>query len=576
MVPAGNRNRRARWRLAAAALTVLAMLGVATAASWRAVGAATGEEGSFFLIPIPDIDRPTAHPTVDVDAAGGVHVAFTPDTNTEEDPTRPAYYAYCPSGCTSSSAFTVVPLGQHVDYANLALDDAGRPRMILRSTRPADQKLVYEYWTCDGDCTSSESWTSVAVAEAFARSDPTGEPFSRFFALDAAGRPRFVYFDAGGDAEDPHWGAFLAGCNGDCASVANWGEIPLVQDAFASDFTLALGPSGQSLLLYTSYDSDAVEWFVMYTECDGDCDSPMAWRALRLLDRVSASVTAPVEFALRADSAGRPRVVYYSGTGQGGTLPPGILYYLSCSAADCSEAQSWQVLDLVLPELHGEGGVALALAAQDRPRIAYHASLTAGDGLYYATCDADCQTSAEGWVYGTVEPSAKVNQELPIPPWPGCDFPQCNPPVPACSYSFWETGMRPSLALDPGGNPRIAYDADHQQGGGCGTFTDTRLTRFALFDQPGAPTTTTTTLPQSGTCGDPVALIVGASGADARAAAVTASDALFILSAAVGTVACDPCVCDVDGQGTVAASDALLALKKAVGEPVDLSCPPCP
>jgi hypothetical protein len=291
-----------------------------------------------------------------------------------------------------------------------------------------------------------------------------------------------------------------------------------------------------------------------------------------LLDRVSASVSAPVEISLRADSAGRPRVAYYAGTGQGGTLPPGILYYLSCSASDCSQLASWQALDLVLPELHGEGGVALALDAEDRPRIAYHASLTAGDGLFYATCDTDCQTQSQGWMYGRVEPSAKVNDELPISPWPGCDFPACNPPVPACSYSFWETGMRPAIALDAAGSPRIAYDADHQQGGGCGTFTDTRLTRFALFDQPGAPTTTTTTLPQPGACADPVALTAGTS---ARGSLVTASDALFILNAAVGLVSCEPCICDVDGQGSVAASDALLALKKAVDELIELSCPPC-
>jgi uncharacterized membrane protein len=43
---------------------------------------------------------------------------------------------------------------------------------------------------------------------------------------------------------------------------------------------------------------------------------------------------------------------------------------------------------------------------------------------------------------------------------------------------------RPSLALDPAGQPRIGYDADHHQGGACGTFIDTRLTRFAWFNQP--------------------------------------------------------------------------------------------
>jgi hypothetical protein len=44
--------------------------------------------------------------------------------------------------------------------------------------------------------------------------------------------------------------------------------------------------------------------------------------------------------------------------------------------------------------------------------------------------------------------------------------------------------VRASLALDGSGNPRIVYDADHEQGGACGTHTDTRLTRFALLNQP--------------------------------------------------------------------------------------------
>jgi len=56
---------------------------------------------------------------------------------------------------------------------------------------------------------------------------------------------------------------------------------------------------------------------------------------------------------------------------------------------------------------------------------------------------------------------------------------------------------------------------------------------------------------------------------------VTASDALSILRAAVGTDSCDECVCDVDGSGSVAATDALIALNFAVGENVDLACPPC-
>jgi hypothetical protein len=53
----------------------------------------------------------------------------------------------------------------------------------------------------------------------------------------------------------------------------------------------------------------------------------------------------------------------------------------------------------------------------------------------------------------------------------------------------------------------------------------------------------------------------------------TASDCLFILKTAVGSETCDPtCICSPDGNGNVTASDALLCLKKAVGQGVTLTC----
>jgi hypothetical protein len=52
-----------------------------------------------------------------------------------------------------------------------------------------------------------------------------------------------------------------------------------------------------------------------------------------------------------------------------------------------------------------------------------------------------------------------------------------------------------------------------------------------------------------------------------------ASDALFILRAAVALATCDARVCDADGNGSIRASDALLALNAAVGRPVVLACP---
>ncbi|HEY2772777.1 MAG TPA: endonuclease/exonuclease/phosphatase family protein [Candidatus Binatia bacterium] len=57
--------------------------------------------------------------------------------------------------------------------------------------------------------------------------------------------------------------------------------------------------------------------------------------------------------------------------------------------------------------------------------------------------------------------------------------------------------------------------------------------------------------------------------------AVVASDALFVLKTAVGTLVCPLCTCDVDNSGKITASDALRVLKAAVGQNVPLTCPLC-
>jgi hypothetical protein len=86
--------------------------------------------------------------------------------------------------------------------------------------------------------------------------------------------------------------------------------------------------------------------------------------------------------------------------------------------------------------------------------------------------------------------------------------------------------------------------------------------------------TTTTTIGGATECGDPVALVVGASSAG-TADAVTASDALFVLRTGIGLSVCELCVCDVNDSGSISATDALTILRAAVGQPVALVCPAC-
>ncbi len=465
-------------------LTAANATGSVTAQTTVTVISAPPAAAGFFLVPTARIELPTAHPTVAVDPAGGVHVAFTPQGATPQDLTRPAYYAYCAANCTSASAFTILQLGDGVDFASLALDPLGRPRLLLRMPAQSGAIFIFQYWACDNQCLTLDQWRSGAIGYTYTRPVGWVEPFIRSFALDQAGRPRFVYYDNGADHEDPHRGVFYAYCDSDCTDAAQWREARLLDDPHASDFNLAFGPDGQPRLVYATYNSEAVAQPVAYAECNQMCHLAESWATTWLADTVSASVSHFAVFALATDADGKPHVALYTGTGAGGTLAPNTLYYLTCDAPTCAQAQAWSALNLGFPAMHGEEGVDLTLDAWNRPRLAYHAPMGAGFGLQYAWCDANCAYSAAGWRTQQKEASEEVNAALPIPPWPGCAFPECNPPVPPCTVSTWDSGLRPALALDAAGNPHIAFDANHEQGGACGTFTDTKQSRFIQFVQP--------------------------------------------------------------------------------------------
>ncbi|MFN2377466.1 MAG: hypothetical protein ABR538_13085 [Candidatus Binatia bacterium] len=68
-----------------------------------------------------------------------------------------------------------------------------------------------------------------------------------------------------------------------------------------------------------------------------------------------------------------------------------------------------------------------------------------------------------------------------------------------------------------------------------------------------------------GDCGQPLS----------NGAGPTASDCGYVLKAAVGAIVCEMCICDVNGSESISTSDALVCLKAAVGQNVNLNCPGC-
>jgi hypothetical protein len=69
--------------------------------------------------------------------------------------------------------------------------------------------------------------------------------------------------------------------------------------------------------------------------------------------------------------------------------------------------------------------------------------------------------------------------------------------------------------------------------------------------------------------------VCGHASGSAADAAITATDALVALNAAVGLLTCEACRCDVDASGSVVASDALVILNLAVGLDGPRDCGPC-
>ncbi|HYC55494.1 MAG TPA: hypothetical protein VEL28_11230 [Candidatus Binatia bacterium] len=96
------------------------------------------------------------------------------------------------------------------------------------------------------------------------------------------------------------------------------------------------------------------------------------------------------------------------------------------------------------------------------------------------------------------------------------------------------------------------------------TTTAEPTTTTTLQTTTSLPVTTTTLVQECpADCGDPATAM----------GIITAVDAGAILRASVGLRSCEPCVCDVNSNGSINATDALIDLQFAVGLPVTLNCP---
>jgi hypothetical protein len=424
---------------------------------------------------------PSRLPHIAIDAAGGVHAVYAANA-VDQQGRRPAYYAYCDANCDSTGRFTAVPLSDGLGDAQIQLTPAGKPRIVLAAQPNSTATVQHQYWSCDNNCLQPASWAGTAVVEAGVPFFPSNSEGTQSFALDAQGRPRFLFQSNAVGSGVALSGTYLASCDSGCSSAGQW-SVNKLDDNEWKNSALAINAQGLPRIAYSIVE--LIEPYLPvfnYLECaTPDCSAGSS--RTPLVVTTTAGTMSTSTFSMRLTTSGAPRIALYAGTGTGGNLAPNRLFYLSCDAASCTQqVGDWGALDVGLPDAYGEEGVDLALDAQNRPRIALHAPVPV-DELAYAWCDAQCESNSQGW-QSKLLPSAKAAEaEMGLPAQMGC--PECIPPIPPCPNAYWLGGLWPTMALDRNGNPVIAYEVQLQAGGGaCSVGVMARVPRLMSFAQP--------------------------------------------------------------------------------------------
>jgi hypothetical protein len=235
---------------------------------------------------------------------------------------------------------------------------------------------------------------------------------------------------------------------------------------------LAFTPDGQVRLAASYYVPDDPQynvplWKLLYVVCYSDCNNlPQSlWNGTFIYPTIGDG-----SFSLRVDTSGRPRLALYPTQADLSQMQPGQLYYVWCNNTTCLNPNDWNKVSVGTPIAYGDG-VDLVLDPANRPRLAYQMG---DDGLGYAQCDANCEATSS-WQRRTLESTAAVMAQYP----PGL------PQYQNCPILTWFNGVRPSLALDPAGNPRVGYDTELWWGGTSPYIRcdiDVPVARFGLFN----------------------------------------------------------------------------------------------
>jgi hypothetical protein len=410
----------------------------------------------------------TSSSDVAVDKDNGTHLAyvytealFAPDPDGGNNPTA-AVYRFCQSACENLQNWQSVTLGEHVSEVQVGVTPAGKPRLLLlvRVEEGGQQVDRYLYGECDANCTTTGGWHFGAVVTTpndlswHWIDDPNNmddvareRQARRYFALDPAGRPRFVYYHYNSEVDPNGVGAYYASCDDACTTPANWTHTRITE---VTDWSGVLEWEilEEPILLFTADGRPRIMAKMLplgilrfpglyYLACDEQCDNGGNWFKVQVGNGDDASG----DFDMALDQAGRPFVVISYWWEDG-------LRYGWCDE-NCLDLNSWQIvqapgLDVGLSDLE--------MDAQGRPRIVYETTEFDETGnnedhsLYYLLCNSNCRSIDAVWEQQRVETSEHLRAE----------FAKSIPSV--CAEGEWYL-MVPSLALASAGTAQVAVDA---------------------------------------------------------------------------------------------------------------------
>ena len=397
-------------------------------------------------------DQESASGVIAADASGALHAAYSGYDGVASSVVT---YRYCASACETEGNWQSLPLPfTEPELVQIAVTPDGRPRLMIQSAMfVAGASVLFSYAECNAACTDAASWTIVPIANK--AEETLGGLFQyrineHSFAVDASGRPWFVYTDANYGAEPDHYGTFLTTCAADCTDPENWTDTNVavrLPEQYTTEswdqVALAVTPDGRPRLLGKVWALDAdgnqIEngEGLYYYECDTACDDRASWSRTRIIDNGFGSYPNP-GWHLEVLPDGRPRAVLFAGDSMAQDSLDHTLIYLWCDSA-CESDANWYGHGVTAT---GDGEAPdLALTSTGNPRIAF---LGEHGDLGYLSCDVDCQSDTGRWSLALQDSTADASADRPT----ALPF--------TCDAEIWQ-GFLPRIAL-AGDAPWFAYD----------------------------------------------------------------------------------------------------------------------